>query len=146
LERLSIPWKGWLPFIGYSSYLSLSVDFFRTFGTAVEVKRGYVIENTALYFFLGAYVVIVMQLLPPMSPWLGIIVLAGCAIATVFEVDIMFKFPDARLLGKEIGWKKWKAVPRGIAKTSGRKLIALGMYHATIFLVAGMTVAYVVFP
>ncbi|HEV2226402.1 MAG TPA: hypothetical protein VGR56_06310 [Nitrososphaerales archaeon] len=144
----TIPARALVPFIGYPLFISLTVEFFGAFGAEVTVKRSTVLENTALYFFLGAFTVLITHVLPlfrPLFPLLPEIVIAGCLAAAVFEVDFMVRHPDAKFLGIDLRWQNWKLVPRRVAQTAGRKLVALGMYHAIIFLLLGIALAIIVF-
>jgi hypothetical protein len=136
-----IPLRAIVPYVGYSDFRRIWNDFLKKYDPDYVPRRIDVLENTVAYFVLGVLVVLWGRVYPfILVPELELVLL-GCIVAAAFEIDIMM-----RLRTRFLNWKSFEKIPVEVVNTSGRRLVALGMYHATIFFLTGAALTFAIFP
>lgn len=138
--RLKIPSRALVPFAGYRVYLGLFVEFFGRYNGDVEIRKIDVFENTVGYLLVGVVLVLLEREFSGYGYAPLEFIMIFYALTAAFEVDFMIW-----LHWKRLHWHFYEKVPREIAKTSGRRLTALGMYHGAIFTLAGFLATSTIF-
>ncbi len=130
-----------IPFLGYTEYHRISVEFLREYDSDYAPRTLDIIENTAGYFVFGAVVVAVGKLWPSGFIPLMVFALVMCVLAAAFEADVM-----KHLKLNVMNWGSFEMIPWEVVRTVGRRVVALGMYHATMFFLVGEALTYLIFP
>jgi len=127
-----------IPFLGYREFLKAEVEFFGSYNPDFRISRPIIFENTGLYFILGGMVTFLGVLYPAEFLLALVVVYLFLLSAALFEVDLMIAHPTWFW-----GWQYWKAIPIEVAKSKGRVLVALGMYQAILFFLAGLAASHI---
>jgi len=125
-----------LPYAGIKEYWQIAADFARQYDPNFKLRLSDRVENTSVYFAAGGLLVVLGKIYPYLLVPLFELALVFYLLAAAREADAMHRFG-----WKLLNWQAWPGIPDQVVKSDGRKVVALGMYHATIFFLTGFALA-----
>jgi len=128
-----------VPYFGIREYWSLAANFAKGYDLDFKLRMFDRFENTGVYFIAGSFFVIVGRIYPFLLIPLLEVALAVYLLAAAREADAMHRYG-----WRFMNWQAWPGIPEEVVKTDGRRIVALGMYHATIYFLTGFAFSYLI--